>query len=228
MIPARSGSKGVKNKNIRTILGKPLFFYAMNAVKQAMSDDDMLLFNTDSRAYADLAEKFGARVPFLRPSELATDDSPVTDTIKHTYEYCKKKGLNFDYFAIIQPTSPLIISDDVKRGVTLINDSEIDSVISITKTEHSPLWCNVLDKKREMHNFIPPEIAKLHRQALPEYYRLTGSICIADWKKFRNNGFCFFMPNSRPLVLPNDRALDIDSPLDIEFAEFFLSRNQKS
>jgi CMP-N-acetylneuraminic acid synthetase len=231
MIPARSGSKGVKDKNIKNINAHPLFYYSLSAVKKAAAllKGCRIFFNTDSPHYADLALKEGAEIFFLRPPELAADSSPVTDTLKHTYEYCKINGLAFDYFALIQPTSPLIIKEDIKNGLDMIMKENINSVISVARASVPPVWCGTLDSSLNMENFIPPHILCRHRQDLPDYYRLTGSINIAKWHALEQNNFNFIMKNSRALIIPEERALDIDTPLDMEFAEFMLLKgyNQK-
>ena len=125
LITARGGSKGLPRKNIRTLLGKPLIAWTID---QAIASDylDKIVVSTDSKIIADISKDFGAEVPFLRPKMLATDTATSVDVINHTLDYLTDKNQIFDYFALLEPTSPLRETSDINLAIEqLINNSLI-------------------------------------------------------------------------------------------------------
>ena len=112
IIPARSGSKGVKDKNIRPLHGKPLMQYSIEAARES-GIMDRIFVSTDSPRYADIARAAGAEVPFLRPADIAGDRAVATDYLVHAIETYRTLGETFDYFALLQPTSPLRTGQDL-------------------------------------------------------------------------------------------------------------------
>lgn len=227
MMALRSGSKGVKNKNIKPLGGVPLFAHAARAVlaSAACREGGTLLVNTDSAEYAKLARQLGAITPFLRPGAMATDSSPIRDSIRHTFEFCEAQGKSFDLFGLIQATSPFTTSSDVDRAVGFFQDEPmLKSVISVTETHVPPVWCNTLDGTLSMRNFLSKEIRQKNRQELPPYYRVTGAIRVARWDDFKASDFDWYFDESKALIMDRARSVDIDSEEDFAYAEFLMAR----
>lgn len=224
LLPARSGSKGIPDKNIRELNHHPLMWYAIQAVKQSRAyqgSNSLCVVNTDSQKYAEIAIACGADRAMMRDPELAADNSKISETIKVVMRRFAEDL--FDCLALIQITSPLITPQDIDSAVALLkNDSAVDSVVSVAESEVMPLWCNVLDRNRSMKDFINKEIRKKNRQELPVYYRVTGAIRIARWNRFLTNNFDFLEGNSKALVMEPEHSIDIDTMLDFEFAQFLM------
>lgn len=225
----RSGSKGVKDKNVRHLGGIPLFAHSARAVlgSQAYRDGGTLLVNTDSNEYARIANGYGAITPFIRPKRLARDNSPIWEAIDYTFNFFEDRGETFDLFALIQATSPFTSSADLDRAVaTLRSEPGIKSVISVTEVDVPPVWCNTLDETLSMKDFLSKEIRQKNRQDLPNYYRVTGAVRIARWVDFRANRYDWYFDDSKAVIIDRARSLDIDSEEDFSFAEF-LMQNRK-
>lgn len=225
MMALRSGSKGVKDKNVRPLGGIPLFAHAARAIlgSRAYREGGTLLVNTDSRDYAKVANRFGAITPFIRPEQMATDHSPIREAIDYTFNFFERRGEKFDVFALIQATSPFTSSDDLDRAaLTLRNGPRIKSVISVTKVDVPPVWCNTLDESLSMKDFLSKEIRQKNRQELPQYYRVTGAVRMARWDDFRANNYDWYFDDSKALIIDQARSLDIDSEDDFCFAEFVM------
>lgn len=227
MLPARSGSKGVKDKNIKMLNGKPLMYYTIDAIKHSdtfKKHNCYIFVNTDSEKYAEIAKKRGARVPFLRKESLSGDKSVIIDTIKDTYNYFENESEQFDIFSMIQITSPLLTKDDIDRAVEMMEKySEIDILNSVTESEIMPLWCNTLSENMSMNDFLDEKVKTTNRQNLPKYYRITGAMRFARWNKFKENGFDWYKGNSKAIIMDNISSVDIDTEMDFKWAEFLIN-----
>jgi CMP-N,N'-diacetyllegionaminic acid synthase len=227
MMALRSGSKGVKGKNIRPINGIPLFAHAAKAVtgSKAYRAGGTLLVNTNSEEYAKIANEFSAITPFIRPESMAGDKSPIREAIDYTFKFFDEKGETFDLFGLIQATSPFTISDDLDRAVSMLqNEPRTKSVISVTEVDVPPVWCNTLDESLSMKEFLSKEIRQKNRQELPQYYRVTGAVRIARWNDFRANNYDWYFDDSKALVIDRNRSIDIDSEEDFSYAEFLMHK----
>jgi len=229
MMALRSGSKGVKDKNIRPLGGIPLFAHAARAVlgSQAYQNGGTLLVNTDSKEYARIANDYGAVTPFIRPESMARDRSPIREAIDFTFKFFDEKDQKFDFFALIQATSPFTVSADLDRAVAAFsNGSGLKSVISVTEADVPPVWCNTLDETLSMKDFLSKEIRQKNRQELPRYYRVTGAVRIARWLDFKANNFDWYFDNSKALIIDRSRSIDIDSEEDFSYAEFLMQKRR--
>jgi CMP-N,N'-diacetyllegionaminic acid synthase len=227
MLALRSGSKGVKDKNIRPLGGIPLFAHAATAIlnSQAYREGGTLLVNTDSEEYARIANQYGAITPFIRPESMARDCSPIRDSIDHTFRFFEERAEMFDLFALIQATSPFTVSADLDRAVAVLkNGPRVKSVISVTEVDVPPVWCNTLDETLSMKDFLTKEIRQKNRQELPKYYRVTGAVRMARWADFRSNNYDWYFDDSKALIIDRARSIDIDSEEDFSYAEFLMQR----
>ena len=216
IIPARSGSKGVKDKNIRCLCGKPLMAYTIEAALKSGEFDEVMV-STDSEKYADIAKRYGANVPFLRSNATATDKASSWDTVREVLSGYNKSGKNFDTFCLLQPTSPLRNSQDIKNAFSIYREKASFAVVSVCEAEHSPLWCGHLPESREFIDFLSVESMK-QRQEGKKFYRLNGAIYIVNCHKFEKETF-LYQHGSFAYIMPQDRSVDIDTEIDFRLAE---------
>jgi CMP-N,N'-diacetyllegionaminic acid synthase len=231
MMALRSGSKGVKDKNIRPLNGIPLFAHAAKAIlsSQAYCGGGTLLVNTDSKDYARLANEYGAITPFIRPESMARDNSPIREAIAHTFDFFDERVETFDLFALIQATSPFTTGADLDRAVSVLRDEpRVNSVISVTEVDVPPVWCNTLDETLSMKDFLSKETRQKNRQELPQYYRVTGAVRIARWADFRANNYDWYFDDSKAVLIDRARSIDIDSEEDFSYAEFLMCQRNSS
>lgn len=219
IIPARSGSKGVKDKNIRNLAGKPLIAYTIEAALKCNVFDEVMV-STDSERYAEIALSFGASVPFLRSKETATDASSSWNVVDEVLANYKKNGEIFDTFCLLQPTSPLRTADDISAAYNLFRNKAQFSVVSVCEAEHSPLWCGHLPGNQEFIDFIKPESVK-QRQEGRKFYRLNGAIYIVDIKKFAEERF-LYRKGGFAYIMSQENSVDIDTELDFKLASVIL------
>ncbi|MGL5053242.1 MAG: cytidylyltransferase domain-containing protein [Cetobacterium sp.] len=218
IIPARSGSKGLLHKNIKELNGKPLIAYTIEAAKKSEIFEDIFV-STDSKEYAEISEKYGATIPFLREELLSGDTSKISDVIADILDRLEKLGKKYDYFILLQPTSPLRDEDDIIKAYNLLKEKNANSVVSVCEADHSPLWMNNLDESLSMDNFIK-DLNK-NRQELKKYYRINGAIYLSKvdyYKKNRN----FYDNSSFAYIMLKQNSVDIDTLLDFKFAEYLI------
>lgn len=227
IIPARSGSKGLPNKNIRILCGKPLIAWSIEAGLQSKYIDEVVV-STDSQEYAQIAKSYGAEVPFLRPKELAQDTSSSFDVISHTIDFYKNElSKQFDYIVFLQPTSPFRDPQLIDGICQWVTDNKIKSSISVSLCEHSPLWSNTLPNDKNMQDFLSSKVVGKRSQDLPDYYRINGVLYISEISTFISNKG-FITPQTYAYVIPQKYAIDIDTELDFEYAEFIISKYSKA
>jgi len=182
IIPARSGSKGVKDKNIRDLNGKPLMAYTIEAALKSDEFDEVMV-STDSEKYAEIARNLGASVPFLRSEVTASDTASSWDMVEEVLRNYKEVGLIFDTFCLLQPTSPLRNAEDIKNAYNIYRGQAEFAVVSVCEAEHSPLWCGHLPETNEFIGFVDQENMK-QRHAGKKFYRLNGAIYIVNTSSF--------------------------------------------
>ena len=222
LIPARGGSKGLPDKNLRSVAGTPLIVWTIDAARAAHSVDDVVV-TTDSEAIAAVSREAGAEVPFVRPAELAADDTPMLDTVLHALDALEAQGRSYEAVALLQPTSPLRRAQHVDEAAALKRGSSSEAVVSVVETEHSPLWSNTLPTDHRMGSFLRPDLAGVRRQDLPTYYRLNGAIYLVETQTLRAER-SFVGSFAVAYVMPREASVDVDDALDLAFAEFLLSR----
>lgn len=220
IIPARSGSKGLPDKNIKELNGKPMIAYSIEAAIQSGYFDTVMV-STDSEKYAEIGRTYGAEVPFLRSDFTSSDTASSWDTVQEVLDGYEKMGEIFDTFCLLQPTSPLRTSEDIKGAYQLFKDRADFAVVSVCEAEHSPLWCGHLPNDKEFVGFIDSESMR-QRQAVEKFYRLNGAIYIVDIKRFREDRF-LYQKGSYAFIMDQNRSVDIDTEIDFKMAEFLMS-----
>ncbi len=219
IIPARSGSKGIKDKNIKILAGKPLLAYSIEAAKESGVFEEIMV-STDSESYAEIARFYGANIPFLRSAKTASDTASSWDMVEEVLARYREVGQTFDTFCLLQPTSPLRTAKDIVDAYALFNEKAEFSVVSVCEAEHSPLWCGRLPENLEFVDFIQPENEK-QRQASGKFYRLNGAIYIVDVKRFGKDRF-LYQKGSYAYIMSQERSVDIDTEIDFKIAEILM------
>ena len=217
IIPARSGSKGLKDKNIKELCGKPLIAYTIEAAKQS-GVFDYIMVSTDSENYAQIACEYGASVPFLRSEENSSDKSGSWDVVREVLANLKEK---FDIVVLLQPTSPLRNAQYIKEALNLFFEKDADTVCSVCETPHPIFWCNTLDESLSMKEFIKREY-DLPRQLLPKSYTLNGAIYIC--KSDNINCLDFYSSKSFAYIMDKNSSIDIDEELDFILCELVMKK----
>lgn len=221
IIPARGGSKRLPGKNTRLLNGKPLIQWSIEAALE-VEDVSKVLVSTDCEDIAEISRRAGAEVPFIRPTDLAEDESKTADVVRHAIEYCAKRGEKYDFILLLQPTSPLRNSEHIKESISFLRMINADAVVSVCKCEHSPLWTNVLPVDLSMDKFVSNEIKSTRSQDLPIYYRLNGAIYLTSISRFYEENSLFLSSNAYGFVMDSKCSVDIDHELDFILAETIM------
>ncbi|MEA4821530.1 MAG: acylneuraminate cytidylyltransferase family protein [Erysipelotrichales bacterium] len=211
IIPARGGSKGLPNKNIKLLNGKPLIAYTIEAALSSKYIDRVVV-STDSEEIAKISINYGAEVPFLRPSYLASDKSDALDTFIYTINKLYQSPNQISQFIILQPTSPLRNSNHIDSACELFFDKNADSVISVCKTK--PLeWAILINNDSKLREALPTTLN--NRQDFKDVYIPNGAIYILDWNKFKSQRKYYF-DNTYPYIMDKISSIDIDDVDDFK------------
>jgi len=226
IIPARGGSKRLPRKNVLDLGGKPLIAWTIEAARDCPFLDEVMV-TTDDVEIADVAERHGANVPFLRPTFLASDTATSFDAIKHAIDFYKHElGKEFDFVVLLQPTSPLRGARNISGAIELLAQKDADAIISVCEVDHSPLWMNTLPNDLSMDKFIRDEVKNVRSQDLPKNYRLNGAIYICRTTKLLAEGSFFISKNIFAHIMSRDASVDIDDISDFKMAQCLLSEHQ--
>lgn len=222
LIPARGGSKGVPRKNIRLLCGKPLLQYTAEAALQARSLTRVIL-STEDEEIAEVGRRCGLDVPFMRPYELAQDETPMLPVVQHAVRWLEEQGESYDAVCLLQPTNPLRRVEDIVGAVELLEATGADSVISFVDTgEKHPARMKLIDPEGRV--FDPPFVEQFEgqrRQDLQKLYLREGSIYLTRVPVLMQ-GNSFKGHDCRGWIVPEERACNIDTQLDFFFAEQLL------
>jgi CMP-N-acetylneuraminic acid synthetase len=219
VIPARGGSKRLPGKNIKHLVGKPLIQWTIDAATES-GVFDRVCVSTDSDEIAQVALECGAEVPFLRPSELASDTSTTASALAHFVETFERlEGCSVSYVGLLQPTSPLRNSVDICNADRLLMAGNLDAVVSVCQLEHPIQWCNRLGPDESLKGFIGPGNNR-RSQDQETYYRLNGAIYFCRTSVAMNLETLYDdSVASRAYVMDQMRSVDIDTALDFAIAE---------
>lgn len=221
IVPARGGSKGLPGKNIKEMCGKPLIAWSIEHAQKSKYVDDIFI-STDSREIADVAEKFGVKVPELRPAELARDTAPSSEFIVYTLEKMRKEGNSFDYFILLEPTSPLRDVEDVDKSIEMLIDSpESESCVGVcmSGTIHPAFMVTVGDNG--FLQALNPEQQTLRRQDLPKVYFFEGSVYVSSVEAYLKKR-TFYHDKTLPYVVPEWKSHEVDDYVDFKIMETIM------
>jgi CMP-N,N'-diacetyllegionaminic acid synthase len=219
IIPARGGSKGIPRKNIKPLMGKPLIGWTIDAVKQA-SCIDRIIVSTEDEVIASVACDLGADVPFMRPAEIAADDTPGVAPVLHAIEQLPE----YEWVLLLQPTSPLRSAEDIDGIWQFCQEQGAPSVVSVCEVGKHPYWMYKCDAAQRLEPFIRGRPDMTRRQDLPAAYALNGALYLArtDWLVERRD---FIGPETLGYIMPPERSVDLDTPQDWLWVEFLIEQS---
>jgi CMP-N,N'-diacetyllegionaminic acid synthase len=223
-ICARGGSKGVKGKNLRSLLGRPLLAHSIEQARES-GLFDAIAVSSDSDEILGTAERWRADYLVKRPAELATDEAPKVPVIRHCVADVEaRSGTRFATLVDLDVTSPLRLPADIRGAVDLLECEGADNVITAMPARRSPYFNLVeLDADGSVRVSKTPPRAIARRQDAPKCYDMNASIYVwAHDVLFSRDSL--FGPGSRLFVMPEERSIDVDSELDFEIVEFLMSR----
>src|SRR3989338_4228524 len=224
IIPTRGGSKGVPQKNIKLLGGKPLISYTIASAKKSRWISQ-LIFSTDHPTIASIARECVATVPSLRPAELATDKALIIDVIKHLLKDCETRDkVQYDVIALLQPTTPLKSVEDIDGTIQKLVETGCDSVVTVLDVgANHPARMYTIQEDR-MVNVLDEGIAMRPRQELPQVYIRSGAVyaCTRETVIKQNS---LIGKDCRPYIMPEERSVNIDCLRDFYMAEYFLGQN---
>jgi len=224
VIPARSGSKGVPDKNIRDLSGKPLIHHTIEAVENSRRLKEYLV-STDSEEYAEIAESAGGPVPFIRPSELATDDAASIDVVTHAVKQYERDSVNtVDVIVLLQPTAPLRTATDIDEALATFQNSNRPSLVSCYETVGAhPNHMFESTNGNELEPLREPETTPHRRQLFDPVYLLNGALYICT-RELIFDKERFYDDQPALYLMPRGRSVNIDEPFDFELAELMMQR----
>lgn len=225
IIPARGGSKGLRGKNIKDLLGKPLIAYSIEQAKESKYIDRVIVSTEDS-VIAEVSKKYGAEVPFIRPKELARDDSSTINVLLHAVDWLKKnEEYLFDILVLLHATTPLRSVEDIDNCIELLVEKNADNVFSVTKAHRNPYF-NMVEVSEDKHVRLVKKGNFVTRQSAPKVFDMNSSIYV--WRKDsleKKKGI--FLEKTCIYEMPKERSIDIDDDLDFKIAEFLCMNRQK-
>lgn len=225
IIPARGGSKRVPGKNKKLLAGKELIRYVIEATINAQEVSNIVVSSDDKDILA-IAAEYSEVIPLERPAEISGDTAPAITYVHHTLDYLDSQGYPpFDYVAIIQPSSPFTLGEDIDHTIHLLYEGNADSAVSVMKVDHSihPIKLKVL-AGLELKPYFEDEGGKMAAYELPEIYVRNCSVYVSTIKTIKKGGI--IGPVCLGHVMPRERSIDINDPIDFEFAEFLILKQK--
>lgn len=220
IIPARSGSKRIKNKNLKIFFGQPLIFYSIKLALKSKIFSDVIV-STDSKRIARIAKKLGASVPFFRSKKNSSDNTPIIDVLK---EVVNKLKIKDNYLCCLYPTAPLLKEKDLKKGLKMIND-KYDQIVAISEFV-SPIQRAFVKHNKSFIKFINPNHKFSRSQDLRKTFFDTGTFAIykkkniSNYKKIKNLKIGY-------VEIDRYSAVDINNNDDLNFAKFLFKFKKK-
>lgn len=221
VITARGGSKGLPGKNIKELNGKPLICYSIDAAKKSTLITHVIV-STDDKEIADVAKKCGGNIPFMRPRELALDDTPHLLVMQNAIEFMEKQeGITFDYVVILQPTSPYRTGKDIDSTIQKIIDTGADSAVSVCEIDPRFHPCKMKKLEGDILTPISEDFIETQgkrRQDLSVFYKRNGAVYVMkrDTHMVKNK---LYGDSTAAYIMPRDSSVDIDTPNDWVKAE---------
>lgn len=224
IIPARGGSKGIPHKNIADLGGRPLIAYTIDAAL-AIARPDHIIMSTDDPEIAETARREELPVPYMRPAELATDTAGSREVILDAMDWADNHGITYDCVILLQPTSPLRTADDISRSLELFTDG-VDMVASVKEAASNPYYnCYETDSDGFM-TISKGDGLLTRRQDAPPAYEFNGAVYVINPDSIRRMPMGRF-PRRIPYLMPDERSVDIDKPIDLVIASALLQSHPK-
>lgn len=231
IITARGGSKSIPRKNVLPLGGKPVIAWSIEAALQSPSVSRVIV-STDDEEIAEVSRDWGAEVPFMRPAELAGDDTPHLAVMFHAIRWLESdQGTLPEFILLLQPTSPLRTSEDIEAAVRIAVEQNADSVLGVTELASHPYQARRTADDGTLTEFIAnspaPGTSKTRRQEFPTAYRINGSIYLTRTEVLRDQ-HTFEPPRTFPYVLPSHRSWELDEPWELYVANLIMENRDGS
>jgi CMP-N,N'-diacetyllegionaminic acid synthase len=212
-IPARAGSKGIKNKNLIDFDGKPLLSSTLDAASKSKELNGFFL-SSDSQAMRDLYRTYDGAWDYQRPAELASDSSLIVDALKHALSYLTPKGINPKYIVLLQPTSPLRTEKHIDEAIQKFKTSPKKSLISVNAMSEHPMEC-IFKNENNWNYLVNPGNAKQRQDYEENYYFINGAIYIADVDYILNSHRFYDLEDCEVYEMDQQYSVDIDTEQDL-------------
>ena len=222
VIPARGGSKGIPGKNIKMLAGKPLLAWTIEAAKGSRYIDRLIL-SSDDKDIISVALEYGCEVPFVRPANLAQDDTPGIAPVLHALEVLEEK---FDYVVLLQPTSPLRQTEDIDACIEKCLEEQAMSCVTVSEVKENPNWMFTLEEGLYLKRLLSEGGKYKRRQDCPTYYVLNGAVYVMQCEWVQREKRTVF-EGTIASIMPKMRAVDIDEMLDFQLCELVISKEMK-
>ena len=221
LITDRGGSKGMQRKNVLPVAGKPLIAWTIAASLQSPGLSRVIVTTVDEEI-AQVSRDWGAEVPFIRPAELAKDDSSHISVVNHAIQWLDvNQFVKPKYVMLLQPTSPLRTTEDIESATRLAMTKQADSVVSVCLSHYHPYLTKTIAEDGTMSDFMNSTQKDLRRQALPPTFTLNGAIYLTR-REVLLIEMTFHPPRTFPYVMPPQRSLQIDDPWDLHLVKLIL------
>jgi CMP-N-acetylneuraminic acid synthetase len=225
VIPARGGSKGLPGKNIKMLCGKPLIAHTIEQAKQSRYIDRVIV-STEDDAIARIASEYGAEVPFMRPMELAGDSVATVDVLLHAMDWLERRQYRFDVLVLLHTTTPMRSVEDIDHSIALLVEEKADNVFTVTEAHRNPYF-NMVEINSDGYAALAKQGNFTTRQAAPLIYDMNSSIYVW-WKELLKEKKKIFLDKTRIHVMPKERSIDIDDPIDFKIAEMMMAETSKN
>ena len=223
IVPARGGSKRLPRKNILELNGKPLIAWSIKAGLESKYVDKVIV-STDDEEIADIAQQYGADVPFIRPGELATDESTTVDVVLHAIKELALRDETYDYILLLQPTSPLRTAQHIDEAIDLMRGRDSDGVVSVCPVGHPVEWANSLPPDGSMDGFFKEEYINKRSQDFPEQYLINGAIYVVKTSRFCEEGTFLIRTGLTAYIMQRRDSIDVDTVDDLEIMRCLLAK----
>ena len=227
LVTARGGSKGLPQKNVLPLLGKPLIGWTIEAGLKSRYIDQLIV-STDSRQIAKVSKGLGAQVPFLRPGHLASDTAKSIDVVLHALDYLNVRGQVFDYVALLEPTSPLRETEDIDRAIRTLIDNPYGA-LSIVGVSRVTATHPAFDVRINRRGFLTPYLKSfknLRRQDLDQLYFLEGTVYVSSVAALKERK-AFYHDRTLAYIVPKWKSLEVDDFVDFICIEPILSHREE-
>lgn len=222
LIPARGGSKGIKNKNIVDLNRYPLIAYSIKASLDSKYIDETVV-TTDSEEISKISKRYGANVPFLRPAELASDQAKTIDAVLHAIKMLEESKHYFDVLILLQPTQPLRTSNDIDCAIEMFFEKKMQGLVSVSPVTDHPLLIRTFGAEGNLVPLLEGS-STCRRQDMENYYKVNGCIYINQISTLTKH--TSFNDNPVGYVMDIAHSVDIDNMEDLHLAEYYLQKKE--
>ncbi len=223
IIPARGGSKGIPQKNIKPLNGKPLIHYTIDEAREIVGDEDICV-STDDPEIIKCVEDYGLKVPFVRPEELATDTAGTYEVLLHALNFYEKQGRNYDVVLLLQNTSPFRKAEQIKEALKLYSP-DVDMVVSVKECAANPYYCVFEEDSNGYLHVCKGDGNIFRRQDAPKVYEYNGAIYIMNAETLKTTHM-HKMQKRVKYVMDEISSFDLDTMTDWNIAESIIKEKK--